>query len=128
VGGAQQFGVRLPAVLAKPAERQFARVLAEAGRLSGDQRPVAAVSAGGVDDVVVGLAGRAVPGLGDPAAVQVQPQDRQFGAAGGLAPAARARQPGGGDRSSRHGFGFTYRQVPVEGGAGQVLRLRSRQV
>jgi hypothetical protein len=57
--------------------------------------------------VVVGLVGRAVPGLGDPAAVQVQPRDRQFGAviadlcaAGGLAPAARARQPTGGGRGS----------------------------
>ena len=55
-------------------------MVAEAGGLSGDQRAVAAVGAGHVDDVLVGLADRTVAGLGDAAAVQVQPQDRYLGA------------------------------------------------
>lgn len=77
-------------------------VIAEAGGLPGDQRAIAAAGTSDIDDMLMELADRAVAGLGDAVTVQVQPQDRclgaviaGLGAAGGLMPAAGARQPAG---------------------------------
>jgi hypothetical protein len=93
--------VKLPAAGVQPVQRWLRELVAEFGWLPGDQGAFAAAGAAAVDDRPVRLACHAVPGQGEVAAVEVQPDDgevlsllQRLAPGGRFAPAGRAGQGG----------------------------------
>ena len=65
----------MPAAGVQPLQRRRWELAAGSGWAAGDQGAVTAAGTAEVDDVLVRLAGHAVPDLGDVVTVAVQPDD-----------------------------------------------------